>query len=595
MSGQAQLKQPTFVGPQGMNGSTAHQGQAQLGLATSTPGQHRNSLPRGIEPVLGVGQLNAPGPFPAATPAHADQTPPLPTQSDALAGPSRSSGKTNLPKLVRLAAASDAYPGDVRLPQPDAFGGFKLAQVDIKGMVIEQLKPDVPSVWELGLVDLQALTRSIESGIHGEVRMALDTLATVTQTPPKDSKDPLFIQLKSCEELVEALVECAEEQLEQLAENTVEVSDDIQLAAYEDLARACWVDRLNVRKLPEFATPEYELDRAVDRLTCIFTILRNLSFEPEAEPTRTSPQLPFGPHHNHQVLADESVIKLVCDMIRYLGTRNMLLRTHANTLEFMKDAITLLSNIAGAVEIPGREQALCLLHFLLAFAPGPGPSIRDDRLYFPPFEPALQPYLFHAVDALAKFLARDEPNRTFYKTIFALDAGSTTPYELLTKTFALAISVVPIQLSEGQLNRAVMSPKLRIAIENRAPLLMQGLLAAGILASLAPSYESGVARAWLSNGDGFAEALYFLVQVLSHQYEQSGAGRDQDFPYIVALSVSLLRKLGERAFDPTNPSALPANALPSAESVFGIMSMKSSEWARDGIIRDLTAYADLHR
>src|SRR5690606_5045792 len=141
----------------------------------------------------------------------------------------------------------------------------------------------------------------------------------------------------------------------------------------------------------------YDLDRAADRLICITTILRNLSWREE----------------NHAPLADETVIKFLCVLIRYLGTREMLLRTHANTLDLMKDLVTLLSNTPSAVERPGWEQASCLMQFLLAFAPPPGPTLPDDRLFFPAYAPSLHPYLPHAVDSLAKLLARDEPNRTY--------------------------------------------------------------------------------------------------------------------------------------------------------------------------------------
>ncbi len=122
--------------------------------------------------------------------------------------------------------------------------------------------------------------------------------------------------------------------------------------------------------------------------------------------------------------------------------------------------------------------------------------VRRTKLFFTPYEPSLQPYLSHAVDALAKLLARDVPNRTYYKVLLAADPSAATPpgpYELLTRTFALAICVVPEQFRDSRPN--VLIP----LIEARKPLLMQGLLAADILASLAPNYESG-ARARMARG-----------------------------------------------------------------------------------------------
>jgi len=78
---------------------------------------------------------------------------------------------------------------------------------------------------------------------------------------------------------------------------------------------------------------------------------------------------------NNDLLADELVIKFLCVVIRHLGTRNMLLRDEPKHARLMKDIIIFLSNLAQKIELPGREQALCLLHFLLAFAPNPQPNI----------------------------------------------------------------------------------------------------------------------------------------------------------------------------------------------------------------------------
>ncbi|KAL1835179.1 hypothetical protein VTK73DRAFT_6098 [Phialemonium thermophilum] len=245
-----------------------------------------------------------------------------------------------------------------------AYGGIDVNVYAKLGAELESWKPNLPSPYELGNIDIHALTKSLQSGIHGEVRLALDTLALVTAA----AQPGLYIDLRLCDDLVETLIDCAEEQVDLLVENTVEVSDEILITSYEDVARACRIEKMAVRHVPAFGSPDYELDRAVDRLVCVTTILRNLSFIPD----------------NQKLLADDTVIKFLCVVLRYLGTRNMLLRTQTNTLDFMKDVITFLSNVATEVEIPGREQALCLLQFLLAFAPSPAITVADDRLYFTP-------------------------------------------------------------------------------------------------------------------------------------------------------------------------------------------------------------------
>jgi len=316
-------------------------------------------------------------------------------------------------------------------------------------------------------------------------------------------------------------------------------------------------------------------------------ILRNVSFPGEQ-------------NDNHNFLADESVIKMLCVVIRYLGTRTMLLRTHSNTLDFMKDVVVLLSNVAGSIEIPGREQALCLLQFLLSFAPTPGPTTTNKALHFPTYEPSLHSYAPHSVDALAKLLARDEPNRGYYKQLFSTDANNAGAYELLTRTFALAISPLPDKTKEQNRN-----PALPSLIETRKPFLMQGLLSAEILASLAPGPEAGVARSWLTSENQLAQNIYRLVQDLGMLYEKPppppppaarGANRappprkDPELVYIVVVAVALLRRLVEKARDPQNrSSSVPSDLLPQSQLLMNALTMQAPEWTKEGMLPQLTA------
>ncbi|VZI09261.1 unnamed protein product [Fusarium fujikuroi] len=482
-------------------------------------------------------------------------------------------------KMPRLAPQTDEYSPCAR--ELSTFGGVDLNAFSKLGAELERWKPDVPPLQELGNIDIGALTKSLQSGIHGETRLALDVLAAASC-----SMNQLhFIQLRYCDELIEALIECAEDQVEMLAEHTAEVSDEIQISPYEDVLRACRLERFNIRDLPVFGTQEYELDRAVDRLICVTTILRNLSFPGEQ-------------NDNHSVLADEIVIKFVCAVIRYLGTRTMLLRSHNNTLDFMKDVVILLSNIAGSAEIPGREQALCLLQFLLAFAPAPNPTVSDGTLFFTQYEPSLHAYLPHAVDALAKLLARDEPNRSHYKAVFALDSSSSPPYELLTRAFGLAIAPIP-----DKAKTQTRQPNLPSLVEVRKPFLMQGLLSAEILASLAPGHDSGVAQSWLSSGNDFAQNLFRLIRELSQLYEQpqvqgprTAPRKDPELVYIVVVAVALLRRLAEKAKDPNDPtSSIPAKAMPAPHALLEALSMQSAEWSKDEVLQKLSTFFALGR
>ncbi|KAI9773360.1 MAG: hypothetical protein M1840_007575 [Geoglossum simile] len=452
----------------------------------------------------------------------------------------------------------------------DTHGGVDVSVLSPLGAEIAHNKPNAPMFMELGVIDIHALTMSLQSGIHAEVRLALDTLATL-------SVELRFqLMLEHCEDLVETLVDCAEAQVEALAEYAPEVSDDMLIIPYEDVLRGCRAEVESLQDIPEFGSLDYELDRAVDRLICITTILRNLSFY----------------ETNHILLADATVVKFLSNIIRYLGTRNMLLRTNLNTLDFMKDIIIYLSNLSQAIELPGKEEALSLLHFLLAFAPLPPPATSGSGVVmFAPYQPSIHRYLPPAVDSLAKLLARDEPNRTYYRAIFASDGASSPPFDLLTRTFGLAISPIP-EHTRGNLIQSV---------EARKPYLVQGMLAAEILANLAPGPEFGLARSWLSSEDGFALSLLRLVCLMSthpnnapQRHLTSGRMTTEDpqsYHPITHRGMAVLRRLAEKSKNPDDLSSqLPVGILPRKENLLGALLTSNID---SNVVRQLCAYAGL--
>ncbi|KAI1499099.1 hypothetical protein F5X99DRAFT_411421 [Biscogniauxia marginata] len=540
------------MGPQQTN---AHQGHMRTGMSRS------------------IDATPASGEFPIPSPASVGKSGSVSMpHSHQPADGAQVNGTATLPFPGPFSADPEVY---VPCSREIGHGGFELESIAKLGIELEKWRPGVPPAQELGNIDIHALTKSLQCGIHGEVRLALDTLGSIS----RDISPNLMIDLRACEDLVESLIDCAEEQVDLLAEKAEPVSDEIDLSSYEDVARACRAEQLALRKVSVIGDPDYELEHAADRLLAITTILRNLSF----------------PEVNQAVLAEEVVIKFLCSVIRSLGTHENLLGSSTNTLDFMKDVIILLSNIAASVEIPGREQALCLLQFLLAFAPSPAPDMTADKLVFSSFEPSVHMYLPPAIDSLAKLLARDEPNRTHYKAIFATDAAASTPYELLTRTFALAISAIPDQNKESR------PANLPSFVEARKPLLMQGLLAADIIAQLAPGYETGLTRAWLSSSEGFAQNLFRLVRTLCTQAEptprpggnpRTQPREDTDLLYIITCGVSTLKRLSEKARDPNDLTSIPPTALPTRDSLFGAMhTLKSPKWT--SLLNQLSAYAGL--
>lgn len=546
--------------------------------AASGPGPLRTSLPRSVDvtPINPEFPIHSPG---ISSKSGSVSTPHPNQQVEGV----RANGTSALPFPGPVLADDGVYSPLSRAlataqNHGTSWGGLEVDAIEHLGFQLGRVKPDMPPVFELGNIDLHALTKSLQSGIHGEVRLALDVLAAVTHSG--DYHPQLIIDLRHCDELVDTLLDCAEEQIDLLAEHADPVSDEIDLTSYEEVFRAARAEQFHIRKLPVFGTRDYELERAADRLLAITTILRNLSF----------------PEHNQPELADETVVKFFCSLIRSLGTHDNLLKTAQNTLDIMKDIVVMLSNIAASVELPGRDQAFCLLQFVLSFAPSPVPCMTADKLVFSSFDPSIHKYLPHALDALAKLLARDEPNRTYYKAIIAADALSSTPYELLTRTFAFAISPIPNQ--DMRLGHGHLPP----VVDARKPLLMQGLLAADIIAQLAPGYETGVTRAWLSSGDGFVQKLFTLVRTIcqhvEHPVARSGGNArrqqhdDSDLLYIVHCAVSALRRLSEKARDPNDAASIPPNALPTRATLFeNLNSLKNPKWA--SLLNQLSAYVGL--
>ena len=112
------------------------------------------------------------------------------------------------------------------------------------------------------------------------------------------------------------------------------------------------IDR-GFQDVARFGSLEHELEQASDKLICITTIFRNLSFF----------------ESNHKALADPNVVRFLSGVIERLGTSKLLLRTNTNTLDFMNDIVIFLSNLSHSIILPSENEALDPLHLILAFIP----------------------------------------------------------------------------------------------------------------------------------------------------------------------------------------------------------------------------------
>ncbi|KAI9797988.1 MAG: hypothetical protein M1833_005044 [Piccolia ochrophora] len=515
------------------------------------------------------------------TPPQESQAAAFPSPASAATGQQRRSALTKSPDTRQKADASAAaaipqYPPQIqanftpRCRSLDTHGGVNVEVMATLGHEMYSYKPDLPSLPELGEMEVACLTRCLQSGIHAEVRYALDFLGQVSDA------DGFQLHLRSCDDLLETLVDCAMEQVTLLALHATNVSDTIAIPSYEDIYRKCQLEHYSLQDVHPFATPEYEVDHAVSRLIAITIVIRNLSFL----------------ESNHALLAGPVVVKFMCTLIRYLGTRYLLLRTVSNTLDVMKDVITYLTNLSQEIELPGKEEASCLLQFLLAFSPCPPPTtFSSGRVLFTPYEKNKQPYLPSAVDSLAKLLARDEPNRSYYKAIFTADNLSTPSGDLMTRAFALAISPLP--------NNAIAKDQLFAVLEVRKPYLIQGMLAAEILVNLCPGPDHGLALSWLSSEDRFAANLHMLISQITTDQPQSRiryAGNRrvaepdmQAFLPFTLRATAVLRILSEKALKPDDyHSEVPADVLPSK---LKLLSMHLNRRAEGGVIGRFSAFA----
>lgn len=478
-----------------------------------------------------------------------------PTMSPAVVAKAEPSDIEGTPTIKREASSSS-----VKQTQPedtdyeplkhslDFYGGYDVVNLAKLGESLVRLIPDVPLVDEMGVIDLRALTLSLQSGIHVEVRYALDHLTVLSM----DSR--ITLDLEKCDDLTDVLVDCGEDQLDILSEEAAEVSDALDLTAYEDVVRACRSEAETLQDVSVMGTTAYEMDRAADRLIAVCQLLRNFSFN-EA---------------NHTLLSSPSVIGFISNSIRLLGTRNMLLRNFRNIADFYKDVITFLSNVTGVLELPSRDDALHILQFILVFAPQPSPSLLGDGpLRFTPYAPLAHRQLPLAVDCLAKLLARQEPNRSLYRSLFTSyspnSSEAVSPSDLLTCAFGLSISVLPERSKRLLSNQT----ELR-TVEARKAVLTQGMLAADILASMVPastqadveSGEKNLARAWLESEDRWAGGLLRMAYVMltdprqaAHLQSQRGQGGhmavmepdQQGYTLITHRGLEMLVRLVEKA------------------------------------------------
>lgn len=319
-------------------------------------------------------------------------------------------------------------------------------------------------------------------------------------------------------------------------------------------------------------------DALVDRFMCVTLILRNLSFTDTNQPS---------------MVRDPTTLKLIFELIRALASNPNLVFSLRRRLCLQKDLITLLANLGLYISIPSPADAFSILLLILSFSPEDSPykasptELGKDTLMFAEYSPVTHRYLGCAIDALAKLIPRDPPNRGYFEEILLnictdeeylsllrthLQGRKLQPYEFLTRTFALAISIVP--RSDFR--------TISKALEIRRPLLQQALLIADNLAMIVPNHGAhedilngmsskfncseqyinfyndilaeqenyNLAFKWLEASEGFGPTLLRAACALGAVFNpQAAANRGEINPFakITQRSIGILKTLGQKA------------------------------------------------
>lgn len=435
--------------------------------------------------------------------------------------------------------------------QVSSHGGIEVEALDYVGGRLNDLKT-YPRYEELGLVDLHVLNMCLQSGFEAEINYALDQLGALSQRP---------LVLSKCEELLDSLIECGEEQIIILLDSKPSTSESISIPCFDQIAEVGLQEVEGIQSRPRYGESDYKSEHAIDRLLAVTTILRNLSF-----PAHEAPGHDREFDSNPKMLTSPTVKSFVGNVMKILAAGESAFHTARNAQDIMKDLVTFCSNTADYMELSSEDEARLFLNFLVSFTPSTPTTSSSKSLTFSSFDPAQHQYLPCAVDSLAKFLARDDPNRMYYRSIFGTEATSSSRRSadmLITRSFALAIAPIP----DGS-GGAFSTNAATLLANRRKPLLSQGMLAADILSTLIPgsshvslpedSHKASLERSWLESADAWAPRLMRLIVAMAMSDGQGSLQRDpmtqaviddssRGFVSITQRALSMLRRLVERS------------------------------------------------
>jgi len=454
----------------------------------------------------------------------------------------------------------------------DTHGGWHLPELMRYGHMVEQLRPSVPQLGELGNIDIYALTMSLRSGLPGEVTNALDILTVVL----RDQRSVL--SLIDCWDLLDALIETAEDACDILEEGLRSKKRRISFSPppkdkkglldfehYHDLVQACQGFTEDLDELVhDHEEDEKRLKLMADRLLCVTAILRNFSFV----------------EFNHEILANEDMVQFVTRLLRGLhtSTTRPFLVTRKNNLELVRDLITLLSNVAHCMRLQNIDSAQLIFSFILSFSPEDRRVPDPDLIIFRSYKPVTDAYLPPALDALAKLLVVDRPNKEHFVTLLRattdkLEGSKFSRGDIyLTKAFSMAVSVLP----------GNEPPQTFFQKEERAALAEQGMLAATALVDMLPS-DGELARYWLSSKDNFGARLvrtvFHLATINDQRLPPGMPPSGGMYSHITRRGMKIIEVMTSRAQKAVKDGEAPVLPCSKKEQLLGAMLLASMDGA----------------
>lgn len=231
----------------------------------------------------------------------------------------------------------------------ETYGG-----IDLKYFDKFEIKPPVPHLNELGIIDIQALIMSLKSGMKMEITNALNILTILTaQTQPSQPPQQHGLPLIQCDDLLDVLLDYLEQDI--LCESVV---NENQLT-YTELFDMSLDEMKSLIPELEKSTSDNWISLR-ERCLCIFNILRNLSFMNE----------------NMEYLAKhQRFVSILMDIIHksrrkeeawFVGIRKM------DTLDFRKSILIIFSNISMFLVLKDQNTArifIQLIHDFLVNGP----------------------------------------------------------------------------------------------------------------------------------------------------------------------------------------------------------------------------------